>query len=393
MHKVSILNQFSPLGLQQLDTNHYSISLGEITPDCEMLLVRSALLYNIKLPKSLKVVGRAGIGVDNIPVAELTQRGIPVLNTPGANANAVKELVLAGMLLAARRLCSAWQFTKNLSLPQSELEQAVEKQKKAFVGHEISGKTLGVIGLGAIGVKVANAALSLGMRVIGYDPEISVQRAWELSAGVEQAKTLESLLAQTDYISCHVPLTEKTKHLINSKRLATMKAGVILLNFARADIIEESALIAALREEKVSAYVCDFPAESLQTLNSVIALPHLGASTKEAEENCARMVIRHAKEFIESGNIINSINFPEVVLPRGSAHRICIVNANIPNMLGQVSTKLAQFDYNIIDMMNKSKENMAYTLIDVEKPVSSEVISSIQAIAGIISVWVIEANQ
>jgi D-3-phosphoglycerate dehydrogenase len=333
----------------------------------------------------VRAVGRAGAGVNNIPVEALSRRGIPVFNTPGANANAVKELVLAGLLLAARNIGPAWLFARSLSGDDAVIESAVERGKKNFVGFELPGRTLGVVGLGAIGVEVANSALALGMHVLGYDPQITVQRAWQLSASVEQALSLEDLFARADAISVHVPLNERTTKLVNATRLALMKPDGTLLNFARAAIVDDAAVIAALDAGRLHAYVCDFPTAALKDHPQVVTLPHLGASTGEAEENCAVMVAEQVRDFLENGNIRNSVNYPEAILPRiPNTTRLAIANSNVPNMVGQISTCLAAAQLNIADLLNKSRGEYAYTLIDTDGTVGEEVLTKIRAIAGVL---------
>ena len=331
-------------------------------------------------------VGRAGAGTNNIPVNEMTERGIPVFNAPGANANAVKELTIAGLLLASRNICQAWDFARRLEGNDEDIDAATEAGKKNFVGTELPGRTLGVIGLGAIGVEVANTALALGMQVVGFDPDITVRRAWELSSEVRQAVSLGDLLTQVDMVSVHVPMSTNTKALVDGARLEQMRPNAILLNFARGPIVDEAAVIKALNTGRLSAYVCDFPSNALKQHSGVIALPHIGASTREAEENCAIMVTNQIRDFLENGNIRNAVNFPEVIMPRGSGYRLAVVNANVPNMLGQISTALANADLNIIDMLNKSRANIAYTLADVESPLTPSVLDAIGAIDGVRSV-------
>jgi D-3-phosphoglycerate dehydrogenase len=341
-------------------------------------------MHALSVPASVRAVGRAGAGVNNIPVAELSRRGIPVFNTPGANANAVKELVLAGLLLAARNLGPAWLFARALTGDDEAIDAAVEKGKKAFVGFELPGRTLGVVGLGAIGVEVANSALALGMKVLGYDPQITVQRAWQLSSNVEQALSMEDLFARADAITVHVPLNEHTRKLVNAARLSLMKKDATLLNFARAGIVDDAAVIAALDAGRLHAYVCDFPKRVLKDHPQVITLPHLGASTGEAEENCAVMVAEQLRDFLENGNIRNSVNYPEAVLPRvPNTTRIVIANSNVPNMVGQISTCLAQQKINIADLLNKSRGELAYTLIDADGTVSEELLHALRAISGV----------
>ncbi len=390
MFKVQILNTIAQVGLSQFPSENYEISPDFANPDA--ILVRSAKMADLVLPESVKVIGRAGAGVNNIPVAALTQQGIPVLNTPGANANAVRELVIAGMLLASRNICQAWNYVNQLNVAEAELNQQVEQDKKQFSGFELLGKTLGIVGLGAVGVKVANAALDLGMNVIGYDPTITVNRAWELSAKVRQAYSLDSLLAESDFVSFHVPLTAETQGLINAARFQIMKEGVVLLNFARDGILDHQALLAALEQKKVSSYVNDFPSLLFKKHPRVISLPHLGASTREAEENCAVMIVKQVRDFLENGNINNSVNFPTLEMPRNkNEFRLAIANANVPNMVAQMSTKLAAAGLNITSLLNKSREGIAYTLIDVNQRANTGLLKEIAAIEGVIQVRQLEA--
>ncbi|HYM29298.1 MAG TPA: phosphoglycerate dehydrogenase [Steroidobacteraceae bacterium] len=383
-YRILTLNNISPRGLERLPAERYEIGAELDAPDA--ILVRSADLHRVTIPASVRAVRRAGAGVNNIPVAALSARGIPVFNTPGANANAVKELVLAGLLLAARNLGPAWLFARALEGDDAAIEAAVEQGKRHFVGFELPGRTLGVVGLGAVGVEVANAALALGMKVLGYDPQLTVQRAWQLSASVEQAVSLEDLFARSDAVSVHVPLNEHTRHLVNGARLALMRPGGTVLNFARAAIVEEAAVLAALGAGRLHAYVCDFPKAALRGHPGVITLPHLGASTGEAEENCAVMVAEQVRDFLENGNIRNSVNYPEAVLPRvPNTTRLAIANSNVPNMVGQISTCLAAQRLNIADLLNKSRGEYAYTLIDVDGRLGETLLDTIRAIAGVLS--------
>ena len=323
--------------------------------------------------------------MNNIPVAALSKRGIPVFNAPGANANAVKELVIAGMLIAARNVCAAWDFARRTQGDDKAIDEAVEKGKKDFVGFELPGRVLGVVGLGAIGVEVANSALALGMKVLGYDPQITVQRAWQLSSSVEQALSLDDLFARADIISVHVPLNDQTRGLVSAARLALMKKGGVVLNFARAPIVDEAAVLAGLDGGHLAGYVCDFPTRAVKDHPRVVALPHLGASTGEAEENCAVMVADTLRDFLEHGNVRNSVNFPESVLPRVGGNRIAIANDNVPNMVGQISTCLADAKLNIADLLNKSRGDLAYTLIDTDAPVPGDVLAHLRAIPGVLA--------
>ncbi len=382
--RILTLNNISAKGLERLPRERYEVASGIVNPDA--ILVRSADMHRMQIPQSVRAVGRAGAGTNNIPVAGLSQRGIPVFTAPGANANAVKELVLAGILLAARHICESWQFVRELKGDAATLEAAVEQGKSRFVGHELPGRTLGVVGLGAIGVEVANDAHLLGMHVLGYDPQITVQRAWQLSSGVEQALSLDDLFARSDVVTMHVPLTDTTRSLVNAQRIRLMRNGTILLNFARAAIVDEADVLAALDSGKIAAYVCDFPTPQCKDHPGVIALPHLGASTSEAEENSAMMVADTLRDYLENGNIRHSVNFPEAALPRVPATaRIAIANSNVPNMVGQISTCLADAGLNIADLLNKSKGEVAYTLIDIDGRVPAGLIERIAAIQGVLS--------
>nr|VFJ68661.1 MAG: D-3-phosphoglycerate dehydrogenase [Candidatus Kentron sp. FW] len=381
MCKILTLNNISIKGLEQLPRDRYEVASEIQNPDA--ILLRSYKMHDMELPGSLKAVGRAGAGVNNIPVDKLSRLGIPVFNTPGANANAVKELALAAMFLAARNLCPAWDYAHNLTGSDQEIQKLVEAGKKQFKGFELPGRTLGVIGLGAIGVLVSNAALSLGMKVIGYDPSITVRRAWQLSSAVQQAISIDDLLARSDFVSVHVPLTDTTRGMLDDKRIPTMRDDAVLLNFSRGDVVDEEAVVAALDAGKLRTYACDFPSNTLRGNQRVIMLPHLGASTEEAEDNCAIMVANQVREFLENGTIHNSVNFPTVEMAPGKGFRISVVNANVPNMLGQISTALAEAHLNILDMSNRSRDDLAYTLIDVQEPVSPEVIDRIKGIEGV----------
>jgi D-3-phosphoglycerate dehydrogenase len=384
MYKVLTLNNISVVGLEKLPRDHYEIASEIQHPDA--ILLRSFNMHEMEIPATVKAVGRAGAGVNNIPVDRMSKRGIPVFNAPGANANAVKELVLAGMLLAARNVCQAWDFARNLEGDDATISKQVESGKKRFVGFELPGRTLGVIGLGAIGVKVANSALALGMNVVGFDPEITVQRAWQLSSQVQQATSVDDLLARSDFVTFHVPLVDSTRNLINAERLRLMKRGVVILNFSRNGIVDDQAVSEAIKEGKVYAYVCDFPSNLLKHHERVITLPHIGASTNEAEDNCAVMVAEQVRDYLEDGIVRNSVNFPEVVMPRNGCCRLAVVNSNVPNMVGQISTALARAGMNISDMVNKSRGELAYTLIDVEADIPEPVLGEIAAIDGVLAV-------
>jgi D-3-phosphoglycerate dehydrogenase len=382
--RILTLNNISVRGLERLPRERYEVASELGHP--QAILVRSADMHSMDIPATVLAVARAGAGTNNIPVAKLSVRGIPVFNAPGANANAVKELVVAGMLMAARNLCPAWAFVRDLPAGGEELERQVEAGKKRFVGFELPGRTLGVVGLGAIGVEVANAAHLLGMKVLGYDPQITVQRAWQLSSGVEQSVSLDDLFARSDMVTVHVPLLDATRGIVNAQRLGLMRPGGVVLNFARAGIVDEPAVLAALDAGTLSAYVCDFPSAANKDHPKVVALPHLGASTGEAEENCAMMVAETLRDYLENGNVRHSVNFPEAMLPRvPGTHRIAIANSNVPNMVGQISTQLASAGLNIADLLNKSRGELAYTLIDTDAPVPPGVLEAIAGIGGVLS--------
>lgn len=387
-YRILTLNNISVRGLERLPRDRFEVASEIGHPDA--VLVRSADMHSMTLPDSVVAVARAGAGTNNIPVAQLTKRGIPVFNAPGANANAVKELVIAGMFLAARNICQAWHFVRELRGDGHALEEAVEQGKKKYVGYELPGRTLGVVGLGAIGVEVANAAHGLGMKVLGYDPQITVQRAWQLSSGVEQALSIDDLFSRADMVTLHVPLVDATRALVSAQRIRLMKKGAVVLNFARAGIASEDDVLAALDAGQLSAYVCDFPTPKIKDHPRVVALPHLGASTGEAEENCALMVADTLRDFLENGNIRHSVNFPESVLPRlAGTQRLVIANANVPNMVGQISTALAGAGLNIADLLNKSRGEVAYTIIDTDSPLPADVIAKIRGIEGVLAARVV----
>jgi len=386
MYKIQTLNNISKNGLSRLPTGQYSVANEFAEPDA--VLLRSADMHKITIPASVKAIGRAGAGVNNIPVAELSKRGVPVFNAPGANANAVKELVLAGMLIAARNLGEALSFVGSLDAKE-DLHHKVEAEKKRFVGSELAGKTLGVIGLGAIGVKVANAARALGMRVFGFDPHMTVDGAWQLSAEVVKAGSLNELYAACDYITFHVPLNDATRGIFAVESLEHLRGGAVLMNFAREGIIDAIALRQGLDDGRIGRYVCDFPSTELVGHARVIALPHLGASTAEAEENCALMVVDQLRDYLENGNIQNAVNFPNTRMARVGAARISIANLNRPNMIGQLSQVIGAAGLNISQMHNASKGDLAYSLLDVDSSVPESLITSIAAIDGILCVRVI----
>jgi D-3-phosphoglycerate dehydrogenase len=382
MVKIQTLNNISPVGLERLPRESYEVASEVTNPDA--ILVRSAKMHDMEIGDNLKAVGRAGAGVNNIPLDKMSDKGVVVFNAPGANANAVKELVISSMLLSSRNICQAWNYVNGL--PLDNLKTAIENGKKNYAGSELPGKTLGIVGLGAIGVQIANAAHALGMKVIGFDPSITIKSAWKLSADVEQALSIDELFSQSDFVSFHVPLVEGTKNLLNEERIALLPEGATILNFARDGIVDEDALITALEAGKVKYYVTDFPIDDKKNHERVIALPHLGASTAEAEDNCAIMVANQIKDYLENGNILNSVNFPEAKMPRAGKERLAITHKNIPNMVGQISTAVADAGANIVDMLNKSRDDVAYTLIDLESEISDTVIDNLKQIEGILTV-------
>jgi len=383
MYKIRTMNSIAVAGLRRLPRERYEVASDITAPDA--IIVRSADMHAVDIPGSVAAVGRAGAGVNNIPIQKLSDRGVPVFNAPGANANAVKELVAASLLLAARNICGAWDYVRRLEDTGGSLSAAVEAGKKQFVGFELPGRTLGVIGLGAIGVEVANVALSLGMKVVGFDPKITVRRAWQLSSAVQQVDTLDRLFKKSNAVTVHVPLVEATHHLVNRDRLALMPVNGVLINFARGAVVDNDAAIAALDSGHLHAYVCDFPTRELIAHPKVVALPHLGASTTEAEENCAIMVAENVKDYLENGNVKNSVNFPEAIMPRSDAWRVTIANANVPNMVGQISTTLALAGLNIEDLLNKSLGDLAYTIVDLDGPVPDETIEALRGIEGVLA--------
>ena len=384
MYKILTLNNISPVGLDHFSRDQYEVASEIQHPDA--ILLRSYNMHDMEMPPAVKAIGRAGAGVNNIPVDKMSKAGIPVFNAPGANANAVKELVIAGMLMAVRNLPQGWSFARSLEGSDEAIHKNVESGKKQFVGFELPGKTLGVVGLGAIGVQVANGALALGMKVIGFDPEITVQRAWEMSSQVRQAASIEELIANADFVTFHVPLVDTTRHMINAERLNLARDNVVILNFSRNGVVDDDAVVAAIDSGKVYAYVCDFPSNLLKDHARVITLPHLGASTREAEENCAVMVVEQVREYLENGNIKNSVNFPQMLMPRNGGFRLAIVNENVPNMLGQISTCMADAGLNILDMLNKSRGDLAYTLVDVDSEPTPKCLQHMEKIEGVLSV-------
>ena len=383
--KVQVLNNISSLGLDKFSRDVYDVSVKDNNPDA--ILVRSTKMHELEIGENLKAVGRAGAGVNNIPLEKMSDKGVVVFNTPGANANAVKELVISSMLLASRNICQAWSYVNNL--PIENLKVTVEDGKKQYSGSELPGKTLGIVGLGAIGVEIANAASMLGMDVIGFDPSITKKNAWKISSEVEDALTIEELFSKSDFVSFHVPLIDATKNLLNAKRIALLPEGSVIINLSRDGIVDEDELIKALDSGKVKYYVTDFPINDKKNHERVIALPHLGASTSEAEDNCAIMIAKQIKDYLENGNIVNSVNFPDARMPRAGEERLAITHRNIPNMVGQISTAIAEEGANILDMINKSRNDVAYTLIDLENEISNTVIENIKRVEGILTVRVL----
>ncbi len=390
MFKVLTLNNIAKVGLQRLPADRYQI--GNDIKDPDAVLVRSASMHASPIPPSLKAVGRAGAGVNNIPVAKMSERGIPVFNAPGANSNAVKELVVAGLVLACRQICDAWDFARNLEGSDDELGKAVEAGKKNFAGFELPGRTLGVIGLGAIGRLVANAGVGLGMQVIGFDPGLTVEGAWHLSSSVRKARSIDEVLRESDFLTVHEPLNDATRHLVNADRLKTMKKGVVLLNFAREGIMDDQAVVDGIDAGRVHAYISDFPTNLTKNHRRCVTLPHLGASTAEAEDNCAIMVADQIRDFLEHGNVRNSVNFPEVVVPRRTAHRLICANANVPNMLGQISDAFGQAGLNIHDMVNSSKGELAYTVVDLDAPVPAAILRRVAGIKGVLMARIMQST-
>jgi D-3-phosphoglycerate dehydrogenase / 2-oxoglutarate reductase len=389
--RVLVLNQMSEKGLQRLPATLYVTGKDVAEPDA--ILVRSADMHAMDIAPSVKAIARAGAGTNNIPVKAMSARGVPVFNAPGANANAVKELVLAGMLMAARNLAPALSFVSGLDAGAKDLDKRVEDGKKDFAGFELAGQTLGIVGLGKVGCLVADAAIKLGMNVMGFDPEITVDAAWSLPAQVKRATSVADVLKNANIVTLHVPLVDATRNLVNEKNLPLLKAGAVLMNFSREGVVDDTAVIAALDAKQLAWYICDFPAGPILAHPRIVALPHLGASTREAEENCAVMVADQLRDFLEHGNVANSVNFPSVAMPRESSFRVAIANANVPNMLGQISTTMAQAGLNIHNMVNKSRGEMAYTLVDVDSPVNDKVMAALKGINGVLAVRYLPHDQ
>lgn len=381
---VRVLNNVSPNGLARLPPERYTVGKDVAEPDA--IVLRSADLHQVNIPASVRAIARAGAGTNNIPVAALSARGVPVFNTPGANANAVKELVLAGMLIAARQLAPALRFVEGLDVQAADLEARIEDGKKAFAGYELAGQVLGIVGLGRIGCLVADAAIKLGMQVLGYDPDITVDAAWSLPSQVKRAASVAEVLKSAQFVTLHVPLLPATRGLVGAGNIGLLRPGAVLLNFSRDGVADNEAVRAALDAGALGAYVCDFPGPVLHGHPRAVALPHLGASTREAEENCAVMVIDQLRDYLEHGQVVNAVNFPAVQMARESRWRVAIANANVPNMLGQISTTMAQAGLNIHNMVNKSRGEMAYTLVDVDSAVDPEVLAGLSAIPGVLAV-------
>ncbi|QQR99403.1 MAG: phosphoglycerate dehydrogenase [Austwickia sp.] len=392
-YRIQTLNAISPSGLSRLPSDTYEV--GNAVEEPHALLLRSANLHGQPIPESVLAVARAGAGTNNIPIAEYSARGIPVFNTPGANANAVKELVLAGALMGARNLFAAASFVRDLApedgtMDEAEMDKVVEANKKKYAGWELPGRTLGVVGLGAIGVQVANAGLALGMKVVGYDPQITVRHAWQLSASVERAESIDDVFRAADVLTLHLPLIEATKGLVNTQRLAMMRPGSVLLNFARGGIVDTAAVVASLDAGHLRNYICDFPAPELNRHPKVLALPHLGASTAEAEDNCAAMAADELRDFLEKGEISNSVNFPNARLPRAEGTtRVVIANSNVPNIVSRVTTTVADAGLNIADMLNASRGDLAVTLVDLDNGVPADLVDRIRALEGVLSARVV----
>ena len=382
--RILTINNIAAVGLKRFPAETYQVSADITEPDA--IVVRSQDLHTMEIPRAVKAIARAGAGTNNIPVDRMSTRGVPVFNAPGANANAVKELVIAGLLLAARNLAPAIRFVEGLRGDDASIDRQVEEGKKHFAGHELPHRTLGIVGLGKIGSLVADAGIRLGMNVLGYDPEITVDAAWSLPSQVRKAHSVEEVLKSAEFVTLHVPLLPATRNLINADRLKLMKPSAALLNFSRDGVVDSEAVVAALSAKRLRWYVCDFPAAALQGHPNVVALPHLGASTREAEDNCAVMVVNQVRDYLENGNMVNAVNFPDVVMGRESPYRVGIANANVPNMLGQISTAMAKAGLNIHNMLNKSRGEMAYTLVDVDSSVPDSVIQSLEAIEGVLMV-------
>ncbi|MDO4832804.1 MAG: phosphoglycerate dehydrogenase [Clostridia bacterium] len=389
MYKILTLNKISPSGLDHFDRKLYTYGTEMEAPDA--IMVRSAAMHDMEFDQKTVAIARAGAGVNNIPLDKCAEQGIVVFNTPGANANAVKELVLCGIFLASRKIVPAIEFAKTLKdTPEADVSKQAEKEKSAFAGPEIKGKKLGVIGLGAIGVLVANSAKGLGMEVYGYDPYLSVDAAWNLSSTIHHAKSMQDIFSTCDYISIHVPLNNETRDLINAASITGMKDGIRILNFARGELVNTDDIIEALGTGKVAAYVTDFISEELLGVPGVVAIPHLGASTPESEDNCARMAVFELVDYLENGNIKNSVNMPAAEMHRAAQNRVCVIHKNIPNMLNQITTPFTNANINIVDLLNRSKGDYAYTMVDVDDEITADLINAIKDIEGTIRVRVLK---
>jgi D-3-phosphoglycerate dehydrogenase len=386
--EILVINQIAPVGLKRFPAEKYTVV--KEAKDPQAILVRSQDLHKFEFGPSLRALGRAGAGTNNIPVPALSKRGVPVFNAPGANANAVKELVLAGMLIAARNLAPALDFVRKLE--SEDLENRVEEGKKNFAGSELPGHTLGVIGLGKVGSLVADAAIRLGMNVQGYDPHITVEAAWSLPSQVKRAASIEELVRSSHFVTLHVPLGEKTRHLVNTRMLEHFHSGAVLLNFSREGVVDETAVLKGLSGGRLKWYVTDFPSAGLLGHRGVIALPHLGASTREAEDNCAIMVVDQVRDYLENGTLQNAVNFPDAVMAREAPYRLAIANANVPDMLGRISHALGRRKINIHNMLNKSKGEMAYTLVDADSPVPAEALKELSDLTGVLAVRYLPVN-
>lgn len=387
MFKIQTLNNISPIGLEKLPASNYAVADDQASPDG--IILRSFKMHDMDIPESLLAVARAGAGVNNIPTEKLAGMGIPVFNAPGANANAVKELVISSLLIASRNLYHAIKYTEELTGKDDELSKSVEAGKKKYAGSELPGKTIGIVGLGAIGRMVANVCLDLGMNVIGFDPALTVDGAWQLSSKVKRIDSVDKMLPQVDFLSVHVPLIDATRDMINADNVGLLKDSATILNMARGGIINDAAVCAALDEGKLHGYVTDFPNNRTKECAKVVNLPHLGASTAEAEDNCAVMVAEQLMDYLENGNIVNSVNFPNASLSRGTEHRLTVANANVPNMVGQISTTMAEAGLNIQEMINQSRGEIAYTIVDVDSEIPDSVLKKITAIEGVMMARVV----
>jgi len=381
MYKILTLNNISSAGLNKLPSDSYTVSDNESAPDA--IILRSFKMHEMELPPTLKAVGRAGAGVNNIPLEKMSAAGIPVFNAPGANANAVKELVIASLFISARNISEAIKYTEALEGEDAELSKLVEAGKKKYAGFELPGRTIGVVGLGAIGRMVANTCVDLGMNVVGFDPGLTVDGAWQLSAKIGRANSVDEILGKVDFLTVHVPLVDATRDLINAENVSKLKESAVVINLARGGIVNDEAVCDAIDGGKLACYVTDFPNNRTKKTPQVIGLPHLGASTGEAEDNCAIMVADQVRDYLETGNIKNSVNFPNVSMPRGTDHRLVVCNANVPNMVGQISTILADASLNINDMINQSRGDVAYTIVDVDSEIPQSVLDTIKQLDGI----------